>query len=102
MVSSRKRLYVLLVNTEKPKREPLLSPKTSTMKSKKNAPKRPDARSLKIQPKHRFNRWSTSIVPELILCGKWLEDLGFEKESRVVVHASKELIVIRPEEEQQQ
>ena len=68
---------------------------------KKKAPKRSKARSLKIQPKYRFNRWSTSIVPELTLCGKWLEELGFAKESRVVVHTSKELIVIRPEEPQQ-
>jgi len=67
---------------------------------KKKLPKRPEARSLKIQPKHRFNRWSTSVVPEIILCGKWLEELGFTKESRVVVHTSKELIVIRPQEEQ--
>ncbi|MCG8341183.1 MAG: type I toxin-antitoxin system SymE family toxin [Cytophagales bacterium] len=69
------------------------------MNSKKNTPKRLEARSLKIHPKHRFNRWSTSIVPELILWGKWLENLGFKKESRVVVHASKELLIIRPEEE---
>lgn len=69
-------------------------------KKKKRTPKRPEARSLKIQPKHRFNSQSTSIVPELILCGKWLEELGFEKESRVTVHTSKELIVIRPEEQQ--
>ncbi len=63
--------------------------------NKRNTPERPTARSLKVQPKHRGN---TSIVPELILCGKWLEELGFEKESRVTVHTSKELIVIRPEE----
>ena len=68
-------------------------------KTKNRTPKRPGARSLKIQPKYRFNSCSTSIVPELTLCGKWLEELGFEKESRVTVHTSKELIVIRPEEE---
>lgn len=67
-------------------------------KNKKGPPKRPGARSLKIQPKYCINRWHTSIVPEIILCGKWLEELGFKKESRVVVHTSKELIVIRPEE----
>lgn len=63
--------------------------------NKRNIPERPGTRSLKLQPKHRGN---TSIVPELILCGKWLEELGFKKESRVTLHTSKELIVIRPEE----
>lgn len=71
--------------------------KPNTTKRKK-LPKRPEARSLKIQPKHRFNKYSTSIVPEIILSGKWLEELGFEKESRVTVHTSRELIVIRPEQ----
>jgi len=61
--------------------------------------KRPEARSLKIQPIHRLNRWSRSIVPEIKLCGNWLANLGFKAESRVIVHASKELIVIRPQEE---
>ncbi len=64
-------------------------------KSKRNTSLRPGVRSLKLQPKYRGN---TSIVPELILCGKWLEELGFKKESRVTLHTSKELIVIRPEE----
>jgi hypothetical protein len=69
------------------------------MKSnKRKAPKRPGARSLKIYTNHRISRWSESRVPEIILKGKWLEELGFKKESRVVVHTSKELIVIRPEE----
>ena len=63
--------------------------------------KRPEARSLKIQPIHRFNRWSTNIVPEIKLCGNWLANLGFKAESRVVIHASQELIVIRPQEEQE-
>ena len=69
------------------------------MKSnKKKAPKRPGSRSLKIHTNHRINLSSESRVPEIILKGKWLEELGFKKESRVVVHTSKELIVIRPEE----
>ena len=63
-----------------------------------NKKKAPGFRTLKIQPKHRFNSYSTSIVPELKLCGKWMEDLGFKKESRVEIYTSKGLIVIRPEE----
>lgn len=67
----------------------------------KNQPKRPEVRSLKIQPRHRFNKWSTSIVPELILRGKWLEEFGFEKESRAVIHASEGLIVIQPQKQKE-
>ena len=66
---------------------------------KQSGLKRPEARSLKIQPIHRLNRWSRSIVPEIKLCGKWLAKLGFEPESRVTVYASNGLIVIRHEDE---
>ena len=65
---------------------------------KQSGLKRPEARSLKVQPIQRFNRWSKRIVPEIKLCGNWLENLGFVPESRVIVHASKDLIVIRPQE----
>jgi len=53
-------------------------------------------RNLKIQPKHRFNRWSTSIVPELRLCGKWLKEIGFNENQRVEVHTEQNLIIIKP------
>lgn len=69
---------------------------------KKTGLKRPEARSLKIQPIHRISRWSRSIVPEIKLCGNWLANLGFEPESRVIIHASKELIVIRPQEPEEE
>lgn len=68
---------------------------------RKRGPKRLEARSLKIQPKHRINRWSTSVVPELKLAGNWLENLGFTIDSRVTVHTSKELIVIRPQAQEE-
>ena len=67
--------------------------------NKRKNPNLAELRSLKIQPRHRFNRWSTTIVPELKLCGQWLEKLGFEIDSRVTIHASKEHIIIRPQEE---
>lgn len=71
--------------------------------SKKNKhPKTPHARNLKIQPKYRINRWSTSMVPEIKLCGNWLEKLGFNVDSRVTIHTSKELIIIRPQEHEEQ
>ena len=40
-------------------------------------------------------------MPELILRRKWLEEFGFEKESRAVIHASEGLIVIQPEKEEE-
>lgn len=71
--------------------------KNQQPKNKRHLP-RPGVRSLKIQPKHRFGRWESSIVPELILCGKWLEELGFKEEGRVLVHTSNRMIVIIPDE----
>ncbi|MDN5213868.1 SymE family type I addiction module toxin [Fulvivirgaceae bacterium BMA12] len=67
---------------------------------KKRPPKRPESRSLKIQARHRYNQWSTSIVPEIKLCGNWLEKIGFTIDSRVTIHASKELIVIQLQEQE--
>lgn len=70
--------------------------------SKRNKqPKRPEARSLKIQPRYRVNRWSTSMVPEIKLCGNWLEKLGFTIDTQITVHTSKELIVIRPQDREE-
>lgn len=62
----------------------------------------PKVRSLKIQSKYRasrariLNKPKPSIVPELILCGKWLQELGFNVNARVAVYASDQQIVIRP------
>lgn len=63
--------------------------------------KRLRVRSLKIQPRHRLNKWSTSVVPELVLRGKWLEEFGFKKDSRVVIHTSEDLIVIQPQKHEE-
>ena len=54
-------------------------------------------RSLKIQPKHRCSRWSSSIVPELKLSGNWLEKLGFKVDAKVIVETTDKMIIIRPE-----
>ena len=61
---------------------------------------RSKARSLKIQPFIRISRWSRTTVPELTLCGKWLEDLGFKAESRVLVYTYKNRLVIKPDKEE--
>jgi hypothetical protein len=46
-------------------------------KVKRSGIRRPDVRSLKIQPKIRDNRWSRTSSSEIKLCGIWLEHLGF-------------------------
>jgi cell division inhibitor SulA len=72
------------------------------MKKKENshtAEQSAGSRSLKIQSKIRFNRWGTTIAPEIKLSGSWLEELGFEGGKRVVITTSKGLLMIRLEEE---
>lgn len=64
---------------------------------KRQSPRRPDVRSLKIQPKTRFNKYSQKDVPEIKLCGEWLQSLGFEQGTRVTVTSMPELLIIRPE-----
>ncbi len=64
--------------------------------NKKNPIRRPEVRSLKIQPKTRYNKYSQKDVPEIKLCGEWLQSLGFEKEQRVIVTSMPHLLIIRP------
>jgi hypothetical protein len=61
---------------------------------KKSGVRRPDVRSLKIQPKIRVNRWCDTTAPEIKLYGTWLEQLGFHPGKRVVVTTMKELLII--------
>jgi hypothetical protein len=60
--------------------------------------RRPEVRSLKIQPKIRENRWSSTTVPEIKLCGNWLEKLGFTPEQRVNITTMNKLLIIRVDE----
>ena len=57
-------------------------------------------RSLKIQPRIRESRWSTSTAPEIKLCGNWLDQLGFHYGKRVMITTMKELLIIRLEPEE--
>ncbi len=57
-----------------------------------------NVRSLKIQPQTRFNRWSRVTVPEITLCGNWLQELGFAPEKRVSIVTKKGMLVIRLDE----
>ncbi len=63
--------------------------------NKRTTLRRPEVRSLKIQPKTRFNKYSHKDVPEIKLCGDWLRSLGFEQGERVTVTAMPKLLIIR-------
>ena len=60
--------------------------------------RRLEVRSLKIQPKRRFNKYSQKDVPEIKLCGDWLQNLGFQLGERVTVTSMSSLLIIRPTE----
>lgn len=57
--------------------------------------RRPDVRSLKIQPKTRFNKYSHKDVPELRCSGEWLQQLGFAINSRVTITSMPGLLIVR-------
>lgn len=65
---------------------------------KKRTRKRPEVRTLKIQPDIKLNRWSKTIVPVIRLSGVWLEELGFTPQQRVTITTKNKLLVIRLEE----
>jgi toxic protein SymE len=56
---------------------------------------RPAVRSLKIYPKHRAAFNSSKEVPEIRLCGNWLEKLGFIHGRKITVTTMDELLIIR-------
>lgn len=64
----------------------------------KQALRRPDVRSLKIQPKTRFNKYSQKDVPELRFSGEWLQNLGFMINARVTITSMPGLLIVRSSE----
>jgi len=66
--------------------------------NKRQTIRRPDVHSLKIQPKTRINKYSQKDVPEIKLCGDWLQSLGFEIGERVTVTSMSNLLIIRTTE----
>jgi hypothetical protein len=62
---------------------------------KKEKIKQPEVRSLKVQFKTRFNTNSNKDVPEIRLCGNWLEKLGFHYGKKISVTTREKLLVIR-------
>jgi toxic protein SymE len=54
------------------------------------------ARKLKIHPKYRQLAYSQKFVPELRLCGQWLEHSGFRIGEQVQVIIKDQEIIIKP------
>jgi hypothetical protein len=67
----------------------------SSKSEKKTGVRRPDVRSLKIQPRFRENRYSSVDVPEIRLSGNWLSQLGFCHGRRVTITSMSELLIVR-------
>jgi toxic protein SymE len=55
-------------------------------------------RKLKVYPKYRSlgSTHSARIVPELRLCGQWLEQSGFRIGEQVQVTIKEQEIIIKP------
>jgi len=68
-------------------------------KEKRSTVRRPEVRSLKIQPRVRESVFRSKNVPEIRLCGEWLKKLGFAHGRRVVVTTMNELLIITLQEE---
>lgn len=66
---------------------------------RKQTIRRPDVRSLKMQPKTRYNKYSEKDVPQIKLCGDWLQSLGFHINSRITVTSMQNLLIIRTQTE---
>lgn len=64
---------------------------------KRKTIRKPNVRSLKIQPKVRFNTRSQKNVPEIKLSGNWLHNLGFEPGTIVTVTTMPNLLIIQPQ-----
>ena len=73
----------------------------TTKREKKAGIRRPEVRSLKIQPRFRESFNAKVDVPEIRLCGHWLDQFGFSKGRRVTVTTMNELLIItlQPERE---
>jgi antitoxin component of MazEF toxin-antitoxin module len=53
-------------------------------------------RKLKVQPKYRQLTYGNQLVPELRLCGLWLEQSGFKIGEQVQVTIKDHEIIIKP------
>jgi toxic protein SymE len=57
------------------------------------------SRHLKIYSKlQRTSQWNAKFVPEIRLCGKWLEDMGFDFGDQITVRLENDRLIIEPVE----
>jgi len=53
-------------------------------------------RKLKIHPKIILRRYNKTIVPEILLKGKWLEEAGFKPGQNVEIQQKENKLIIVP------
>lgn len=72
------------------------------MKQVRNGRQRQERR-LKVYPKYfeRVNSWRPVIFPEIRLCGKWLQEMGFQYGQTIKVQQEMNKITITIESEDQ-
>jgi toxic protein SymE len=58
------------------------------------------SRHLKIYSKfQRTSQWNARFVPEIRLCGKSLEDMGFDFGDQITVRLENDRLIIEPVEQ---
>jgi toxic protein SymE len=71
------------------------------MRTKKELTKPKNERTLKIQPHYRSFGYDAKIVPEIRLCGNWLEQIGFKPYKHIKIFGSEKQLIIRPDNSKQ-
>lgn len=59
-------------------------------------------RKLKIHSKFRTRRWDNTTVPEILLEGRWLEELGFEEGGQVKIEQQRHKLTITLHQEEKE
>jgi toxic protein SymE len=71
--------------------------KSSLMQTQKKLHKPKNERTLKIYPHYRTFGYDAKIVPEIRLCGKWLQQFGFNPDKWIKIIGSEKQLIIRPD-----
>jgi len=67
----------------------------NNQKPEEHLPSYPQTHQLKVQPLFRPTRYGQTMVPELRINGRWLENAGFIAEQRVNITVTEKLLIIR-------
>jgi toxic protein SymE len=71
------------------------------MQNQKKSPNTKNERTSKIQPHYRTFGYDAKIVPEIRLCGNWLEQFGFKPYKHIKIIGSEKQLIIRPDNSKQ-